>query len=146
MKEIETLIPQRAPFLFVDKLLSVSKEEIIGASIFSDSNQFLRGSFPDYYFVPGAILIEAMAQCGGAGIRKMGLAEGLFGFAKIENAKFFKGVEYERTFKMVIKNNKITDRYINQSGVGFVDGKPCLDLTWTCIQFGEAPTTPSMHP
>jgi 3-hydroxyacyl-[acyl-carrier-protein] dehydratase len=77
MKEIEILVPQRNPFLFVDKLLSASREEIIGTHIFSDSNQFLRGSFPDYYFVPGAILIEAMAQCGGAGIRKMGLADSL---------------------------------------------------------------------
>jgi 3-hydroxyacyl-[acyl-carrier-protein] dehydratase len=135
MKEVEILIPQRTPFLYVDKLLSASKEEIIGTNIFSDSNEFLRGSFPDCYFVPGTILIEAMAQCGGAGIKKMGLAEGLFGFAKIEKANFYKGVEYEKIFKMVIKNNKITDRYINQSGVGFVDNEPCLDLTWTCIKF-----------
>ncbi len=135
MKEIEILIPQRPPFLYVDKILSASKDEIIGTNIFSCSNEFLRGSFPDHYFVPGVILIEAMAQCGGAGIKKMGLAEGLFGFAKIENATFYKGVEYEKTFKMVIKNNRIADKYINQSGVGFVDNDPCLDLTWTCIKF-----------
>jgi len=135
MKEIEILIPQRTPFLYVDRILSASNEEIIGTNIFSDSNQFLRGSFPDNYYVPGVIPIEAMAQCGGAGIRKMGLAEGLFGFAKIDNASFYKGVEYEKTFKMIIKNNKITDRYLNQSGVGFVDNEPCLDLTWTCIKF-----------
>jgi|GEM_PF-6234724 hypothetical protein len=60
---------------------------------------------------------------------------GLFGFAKIEKANFYKGVEYEKTFEMVIKNNKVRDRYINQTGVGFVDDEPCLDLTWTCIKF-----------
>jgi 3-hydroxyacyl-[acyl-carrier-protein] dehydratase len=135
MKEIETLIPQRAPFLYVDKIISLSREEIIGTKIFSDSDQFLRGSFPDFNYVPGVILIEAMAQCGGAGIRKLELAEGLFGFAKIENASFYKGVEFEKTFKMVIKNIKIADKYIKQSGVGFVDDEPCLDLTWTCIKF-----------
>lgn len=96
---------------------------------------FLRGSFPDFSYVPGVILIEAMAQCGGAGIKKLGLADGLFGFAKIENVSFYKGVEFEKAFKMIIKNIKIADKYIKQSVVGFVDDEPCLDLSWTCIKF-----------
>src|SRR6478735_4225381 len=128
MKEIETLIPQRAPFLYVDRLVSLSREEIVGVKTFSDADSILRGSFPDFNYVPGVILIEAMAQCGGAGIKKLELADGLFGFAKIENANFYKGVEFEKVFRMVIKNIKIADKYIKQSGVGFVDDEPCLDL------------------
>jgi 3-hydroxyacyl-[acyl-carrier-protein] dehydratase len=135
MKEVEALIPHRDPFLYVDKLVSISKEEIIGTKIFSDTDNFLRGSFPDFYYVPGVILIEAIAQCGGAGIKKLGLADGVFGFANIENAKFYRGVEYERVFRMVIKNIKIADKYIKQSGVGYIDDEPCLDLTWMCIKF-----------
>jgi 3-hydroxyacyl-[acyl-carrier-protein] dehydratase len=135
MKEIETLIPHRNPFLYVDEISSLSKEEIVGTNIFSEANEFLTGSFPEFNYVPGVILIEAMAQCGGAGIKKLGLADGLFGFANIEAANFYKGVEYGAVFKMVIKNIKITSKYFKQSGIGLVAGSPCLDLTWMCIRF-----------
>ena len=135
MKEIDRLIPHRHPFLYIDKLVSVSKDEIVGTMIFSDTDRFLRGSFPEFYFVPSAILMEAMAQCGGAGIKKLGLADGMFAFANFDNANFYKGVEYEKVFTMVIKNIKIADKYLKQSGVGYIDNEPCLDLTWTCIRF-----------
>jgi 3-hydroxyacyl-[acyl-carrier-protein] dehydratase len=135
MKEIETLIPHRNPFLYVDKIIALSKEEIIGTTVFSDGNSFLTGSFPEFNYVPGVILIEAMAQCGGAGIKKLGLADGLFGFANIERASFTKGVEYNSIFKMVIKNIKITERYIKQSGTGYVDEDACMELIWTCVKF-----------
>lgn len=135
MKEIDGLIPHRDPFQYIDRLVSVTNDEIIGTMIFSDTDRFLRGSFPDCYFVPGAILMEAMAQCGGAGVKKLGLAEGMFAFANIENAHFYKGVEYQKVFTMVIKNIKVADRYLKQSGIGYIDGEPCLDVTWTCIKF-----------
>ena len=135
MKEIETLIPHRNPFLYVDKISSLSKEEIIGTTVFSDANELLTGSFPEFNYVPGVILIEAMAQCGGAGIKKLGLADGLFGLANIETANFYKGVEYGDVFKMVIKNIKITDKYFKQSGIGLVADSSCMDLTWTCVRF-----------
>jgi 3-hydroxyacyl-[acyl-carrier-protein] dehydratase len=135
MKEIETLIPHRHPFLYVDKIISLSREEIIGTRIFSDTDNFLTGSFPEFNYVPGVILIEAMAQCGGAGIKKLDLANGLFGFANIETATFYKGVAYGQVFKMVIRNIKIADKYIKQSGTGYVGEDACMTLVWTCVKF-----------
>ena len=135
MEEIETLIPHRNPFLYIDQIVSATAEEIVGTKIFSDTDQFLRGSFPEFHFVPGTILIEALAQCGGAGIKKMGLADGFFGFANIENANFYNGVPYGKEFLMVIRNIKVAERYIKQSGVGYVDGERCVELTWTCVKF-----------
>jgi len=135
MKEVETLIPHRDPFLFIDKIVSATPEEIVGIKIFPDNDQFLKGSFPEFNFVAGTILIEAMAQCGGAGIKKLGLADGFFGFANIENANFLNGVPYGTEFRMVIRNIKIAEKYIKQSGVGYVNNEPCLELTWTCVKF-----------
>ena len=135
MKEIETLIPHRNPFLYVDELIDLSKDEIVGTTIFSDTNSFLTASFPEFNYVPGVILIEAMAQCGGAGIKKLGLADGLFGFANIEHATFYKGVEYGNVFKMVIQNIKVAEKYIKQSGVGYVGEAVCMELIWTCVKF-----------
>ena len=134
MKEVETLLPHRSPFLFIDELISLSPQEIVGTKIFSESDQSLKGSFPELSFVPAVSLIESMAQCGGAGIKKLAVANGLFGLASIESARFFKGVEYGKTFKMVIKNIKLTDRLVKQSGIGYVDDIPCVELTWTCVR------------
>lgn len=135
MKEVETLIPHRDPFLYVDKIVSATPEQIVGTKTFSDADQFTRGSFPEFNYVPGTILIEAMAQCGGAGIKKLGLADGFYGFANIEKASFHKGVQYGKEFSMTIRNIKIAERYIKQSGVGHVDGELCVDLIWTCVKF-----------
>jgi len=135
MKEIEVLIPHRAPFLYVDTLISFSREEIVGTKIFTDTDPFLRGSFPGSNFIPGMILIEAMAQCGGAGIKKLVLADGLFGLANIENASFFKGVDYDKEFRMVIRNIKIAEKFIKQTGIGYTENERCVELTWTCVKF-----------
>lgn len=134
MREIETLIPHRTPFLYVDELIELSKEEITGIKTFSENDAFLSGSFPEFSFVPGVILIEAMAQCGGAGIKKLNLADGLFGLANIEQATFYKGVPYHAIFKMVIRNIKITGKFIKQSGAGYVSDQLCVAVTWTCIK------------
>lgn len=102
---------------------------------FPGNDQFLNGSFPQFSFVPGAILIEAIAQCGGAGIKKLGMADGLFGLANIETARFHAGVEYERIFTMIIRNIKVTERYLKQTAKGYVDKNLCVELTWTCVKF-----------
>jgi len=80
------------------------------------------------------VLIESMAQCGGAGIKKMGLGSGMFGFAGIENALFHAGVPFEKEFKIVIRNIKIAEKYFKQSGIGYVDDQPCVEAVWTCVK------------
>ncbi|WP_232424845.1 3-hydroxyacyl-ACP dehydratase FabZ family protein [Algoriphagus resistens] len=88
---IETLIPHRYPFLFVGEILSVSVDEIVGTKTFSKTkDEMLGGSFPGFGYIPGMILIESMAQCGGAGIKKLGLANGFFGLVSMDKVRFLK--------------------------------------------------------
>ncbi len=134
MREIETLLPHREPFLFVDEIISASKEEIVGVKIFNNTDYLLQGSFPDSDFVPGIILIESMAQCGGAGVRKLGIIKHLFALATIEGANFFNKVAFKKTVTMVIKNVKLSERMIKQSGVAYVDDEPVAEATWICFR------------
>ncbi|MEJ1242076.1 3-hydroxyacyl-ACP dehydratase FabZ family protein [Chryseolinea sp. T2] len=134
MKEVETLIPHRAPFLYVDRLTSATAAEIIGVKTFSDTDEFLSGSFPEFAFVPGMVLVEAMAQCGGAGIKKAGLGERMFGFAGIEKVLFHRGVPLNKEFVMVVTNIKISDKYFKQSGKGYVGDDLCVEATWMCVK------------
>ncbi|RPJ09200.1 MAG: beta-hydroxyacyl-ACP dehydratase, partial [Spirochaetaceae bacterium] len=68
MSDIEQLLPHRKPFLYVDKLEKATEEEIIGYKTFGPDEYFFKGHFPEYPVVPGVILVETMAQTGGAGV------------------------------------------------------------------------------
>ena len=94
----------------------------------------LTGSFPNFGFVPGTIIIESMAQCGGAGIKKAGLADGFFGLISMNNVRFLRGVAYGDEVKYVIKNIRVSNRIIRQSGIAYCQDHLVAEATWTCAR------------
>ena len=139
MSEIQTLLPHRDPFLYVDRLETVSEEKIVGYRTYSDSEYFFKGHFPDYPVVPGVILVETMAQCGGAGVSKLGvLGDKLFFLATVEKAKFRKQVRPNDEVRLEIENIKISKRMIKQSGKAYVADEIAAEAEWMCL-VGDAP-------
>lgn len=137
--EIEKLIPHRFPFLFVDEIITANENEIVGLKSFDKSiDKMLMGSFPGFDFIPGMILIESMAQCGGAGVKKAGLAEGFFGLIKMDNVIFFKGVTYEEEIKYVIKNIRVSNRLIKQTGIAYAQNELVAEATWVCARIDKS--------
>ncbi|MCW3465099.1 3-hydroxyacyl-ACP dehydratase FabZ family protein [Chitinophaga nivalis] len=134
--DIEQLIPHRPPFLFADTIVTATMEEIVGVKTFDSRNQDLKGSFPAYNFIPGTILLESMAQSGGAGVKVMGITDGVFGLAGIETARFLKGAIYDVPVKYVISNIKLSEKIIKQSGIAYQEDVPVMEATWTCIKIG----------
>ena len=135
MKEIENLLPHRNPFLFVDEIISANQDEIVGIKTFDESNEFINGHFPKYKIVPGTILVESMAQCGGAGVRKINKKNnGLFSLATVQSVKFHKPVKCGQTVKTVVKNLRIGEKAIKQSGVSYVHDIPVAEATWMCVK------------
>ena len=69
------ILPHREPFLYLDWLISYSKDGSVGRVTFGAERDFFRGHFPDYPIVPGVILLEAMCQSAwmrsGSGIRSL---------------------------------------------------------------------------
>lgn len=133
-EEIAKLLPHRSPFLFVDEILSVTEEEIVGIKTFGEECTWLKGIFPDYSIVPGTILIESMAQCGGAGMRLLKNVDGLFGLASIESATFLKAAEFNKPIKYVIKNIRLSEKLVKQSGIAYINDEPVIEATWICVR------------
>lgn len=139
MSEITELLPHRKPFLYVDSIEEASDDRVVGYKTFEASEYFFEGHFPDYPVVPGVILIESMAQCGGAGVRELGtLGDALFFLATVEKAKFRRQVRPGDTVRMEVRNLKVSPRMLKQKGTAYVGDETAAEAEWLCL-VGDAP-------
>ncbi len=64
MKDIIEKLPYSKPFLFVDEILKINENEVIGTFTFLPNMDFYKGHFIDNPVTPGVLLTETMAQIG----------------------------------------------------------------------------------
>jgi 3-hydroxyacyl-[acyl-carrier-protein] dehydratase len=133
--DIEGLLPHRSPFLFVDTIEQADRERIVARHVFAESEFFFAGHFPGYPVVPGVILIETMAQSGGAGLRKLGILPGnaLFFLATVDKAKFRRQVRPGDEVRSEIVNLRISEKMIKQSGKAYVGDELAAEAEWMCL-------------
>uniref|UniRef100_A0A7C3IJC2 Beta-hydroxyacyl-ACP dehydratase n=1 Tax=Gracilinema caldarium TaxID=215591 RepID=A0A7C3IJC2_9SPIR len=135
MNEIEQLLPHRSPFLFVDVIDEISDQRIMARHVFKDTEFFFAGHFPQYPVVPGVILIETMAQAGGAGLRKAGVLGGdaLFFLATVDKAKFRRQVRPNEEVRLEIENLRVSGKMIKQAGKAYVGTELAAEAEWLCL-------------
>ena len=62
-EEVRELIPQKYPFMFIDKVIELQKESrIVCLKNVSGNEPFFAGHFPDFAIMPGVLIVEALAQ------------------------------------------------------------------------------------
>jgi 3-hydroxyacyl-[acyl-carrier-protein] dehydratase len=138
MSDVKDYLPHREPFLFVDRIEKADAEEVVGFRRFRDSEFFFAGHFPGFPVVPGVILIETLAQCGGAGARMVTGNVGLFFLATIEKAKFRRQVRPGEEVRMVIRNLRVSKVVLRQSGKMYVGEELAVEAEWLCL-IGDPP-------
>jgi 3-hydroxyacyl-[acyl-carrier-protein] dehydratase len=112
--EIETLIPHRPPFLWVDRVEELEPGVRCVAVKFVDpASPFFAGHFPAEPILPGVFLIEAMAQTAGvmlgsaapeAAVKSNG---GVALLAAVNRFKFLKPVTPGQTLR--VETEKLTE-------------------------------------
>ena len=63
--QIKNILPHRYPCLLVDRIFHISEDSIAGIKNVTTNEPFFQGHFPSEPVMPGVLIVEAMAQCGG---------------------------------------------------------------------------------
>ncbi|MDR2314158.1 MAG: 3-hydroxyacyl-ACP dehydratase FabZ [Spirochaetaceae bacterium] len=138
--EIEELLPHRKPFLFVDKIVSLDEGKIVARHVFGEEEFFFPGHFPRYPVVPGVILIETLAQSGGAGLRKQNKLppDALFFLVAVDKVKFRRQVRPGEELRSEITTLRFSTKMIKQAGKAYVGDELAVEAEWLCLA-GAAP-------
>lgn len=70
LNQIRKVLPHRYPFLLVDRILEVSEDgkRAVAIKNVTANEPFFQGHFPEEAIMPGVLIVEALAQAGGAAL------------------------------------------------------------------------------
>ncbi|MBI4972518.1 MAG: UDP-3-O-[3-hydroxymyristoyl] N-acetylglucosamine deacetylase [Candidatus Omnitrophica bacterium] len=122
---IMKILPHRPPFLFVDKIISLTQgKRAVGVKNLAPDDYFFKGHFPGRPVMPGVLIIEAMAQVGGVMMLAPQEHRGkLAFFLAINNAKFRKTVLPGDQLILEVEAGRIKSKTGQVHAKALVDGK-----------------------
>ena len=127
LEEIKSLIPHRDPFLFVDNCtIIIPGKEGISEKLFSESEYFFEGHFPNNPIVPGVIIVEAMAQTAGIVVSHQfkNIKDKSVLFMSVNKARFRKPILPNQNIRFEVSFlNKVRDVYKFKGSAFFEDTK-----------------------
>ena len=105
-EEVKRLVPQKFPFLMVDRVLELEPgQRAVAVKNITGNEMFFQGHFPNMAVMPGALIIEGMAQTAIILFRKSAEAEG----RRFDDEKtiFFFGGAKVRFLKPVVPGDQL---------------------------------------
>jgi UDP-3-O-[3-hydroxymyristoyl] N-acetylglucosamine deacetylase/3-hydroxyacyl-[acyl-carrier-protein] dehydratase len=124
------MLPHRPPFLFLDKIIKLEDDHVVGVKNVTINESFFGGHFPGNPIMPGVLICEAMAQTGGIlALNTVPDPENYSTyFMKLDKVKFKGMVKPGDTLVFSLKLlTPIRRGIIHMLGITYVNGKPVTE-------------------
>jgi 3-hydroxyacyl-[acyl-carrier-protein] dehydratase len=137
--EILKILPHRYPLLLIDRVLELKrKDSIVAIKNVTINEPFFNGHFPGLPIMPGVLIVEAIAQAGGALLltEVEDRTDKVMVFTGIERARFRRPVSPGDQLRLEVKviGWRALPSMIaaKMQGVAYVDGKRVAEATVSC--------------
>jgi 3-hydroxyacyl-[acyl-carrier-protein] dehydratase len=135
INEIMSILPHRYPFLLIDRIVEIErKTRIVSIKNVTINEPFFQGHFPGFPIMPGALVVEAIAQTGGVLLMPEvpDRHKKLMVFTGIERAKFRRPVVPGDQLRIEVNVLNWKPRVARMEGRATVDGKLACEATVMC--------------
>ena len=124
VEEILEILPQRYPFVMIDRITNfISGERCTAIKNVSVNEPYFQGHFPGKPIMPGVLILESMAQAGAFLVLynlEDPLSKGMF-FSAVEKSKFRKPIVPGDQIVLEMKLLKFRLGTVKISGKAYVD-------------------------
>ena len=135
IREIMSILPHRYPLLLIDRVIEMErKTRIVAIKNVTMNEPHFAGHFPDFPIMPGVLIVEAIAQAGGALL----LTEipdrdtKLMVFTGIDSAKFRRPVVPGDQLRIEVTVLNWRTNAVRMRGVATVEGKVACEAVVMC--------------
>lgn len=133
--DIMRILPHRYPFLLIDRVIDlVRMKRIVAIKNVTMNEPFFAGHFPNMPIMPGVLIVEAVAQAGGALL----LTEipdrehKLMVFTGIEKARFRRPVVPGDQLRIEVEVKAWRGDAVRMQGIAYVEDKKVAEAIVTC--------------
>ena len=145
INDIQRILPHRYPFLLIDRVVDITrKERIVAIKNVTINEPFFQGHFPNMPIMPGVLIVEAIAQTGGALLltEVENRDDMLMVFTGIERARFRRPVVPGDQLRIEVEVKAWRMTAVRMEGKVFVGEKRVAEATVTCQLVDRARTRP----
>jgi 3-hydroxyacyl-[acyl-carrier-protein] dehydratase len=133
--EIQRILPHRYPFLLIDRVVELTRRErIVALKNVTVNEPYFQGHFPGFPIMPGVLMVEAIAQAGGA-LLLTEIADrdkNLMVFSGIERARFRRPVVPGDQLRIEVTVLAWRKNAVRMEGKIFVGDKRVCEATVSC--------------